>query len=132
MSALKSRVIQTKVGLNDNVLDIAQYYDLPIIEGCCAGSKACSTCHVIINNSVCTHEGVGMYDTFLSDKTPGSNTNELTEEEEDMLDLAFKPTEHSRLGCCLYIKQEHNEKLLITIPEANRNLNVDGYHTPPH
>ena len=51
------------------------------IEGTCGGSLACATCHVIV-------------DEAWFDKT-GSRS----EDEEDMLDLAFHVEATSRLGC---------------------------------
>lgn len=69
------------VGDGDNLLDIAQAHDLEM-EGACGGSCACSTCHIIV-------EGDEMYD----------NMEEPSDDENDMLDLAFGLTETSRLGC---------------------------------
>lgn len=64
-----------------NLLDIAQANDLEM-EGACGGSCACSTCHVIVKDNA-------MYDKM----------EEPTDDENDMLDLAFGLTETSRLGC---------------------------------
>lgn len=63
------------VSPGDNLLDIAQEYDLDV-EGACGGSAACSTCHVIVA------------DQDMYDKMP-----ELEDDENDMLDLAFGLTE---------------------------------------
>lgn len=70
-----------EVGDGDNLLEIAQAHDLEM-EGACGGSCACSTCHVVVN----TPE---MYDKM----------EEPSDDENDMLDLAFGLTETSRLGC---------------------------------
>ncbi len=51
----------------------------------CGGNCACSTCHVIIE------EG-------------DENLSSMQEDEDDMLDTAFKRTEHSRLACQAQVK----------------------------
>ena len=56
------------------VLDVALEYDVDI-EGACGGELACSTCHVVLSQA-------------LFEKLP-----KKTEEEEDMLDLAWGLTE---------------------------------------
>ena len=52
------------------------------MEGACGGSCACSTCHVIVQDDE-------FYDKI----------EEPSDDENDMLDLAFGLTETSRLGC---------------------------------
>ena len=56
-----------------------------MLVGACDGSLACSTCHVILEQS--------HYDALPPPE----------EEEEDMLDLAFGLTDTSRLGCQIKI-----------------------------
>jgi len=70
-----------EVSDGENLLDIAQANDLEM-EGACGGSCACSTCHVIVRSEE-------MYDKI----------GEPSDDENDMLDLAFGLTETSRLGC---------------------------------
>lgn len=77
-----------EVGDGDNLLDIAQANDLEM-EGACGGSCACSTCHIIV-------EGDDMYDKM----------EEPSDDENDMLDLAFGLTETSRLGCQVSMSRE--------------------------
>ncbi|KAH9828342.1 Adrenodoxin mitochondrial [Teratosphaeria destructans] len=72
----------------DNLLDIAQAHDLEM-EGACGGSCACSTCHVIV-------EDEAMFDRM----------EEPSDDENDMLDLAFGLTETSRLGCQVVMRRE--------------------------
>ena len=72
------REVEAPLGLS--VLEIAHKHNVDI-EGACEGSLACSTCHVIVD--------AGWFDRL---ETP-------TEDEEDMLDLAFDLQETSRLGC---------------------------------
>lgn len=69
-----------------SLLEIAHLNGIDI-EGACEGSLACATCHVIVD--------AAWFDRL----------EEIKEDEEDMLDLAFglKPT--SRLGCQIIMSQ---------------------------
>ena len=94
------REVEAPLGLS--VLEIAQRNDIDI-EGACEGSLACSTCHVIV------------------DPAWFGRLGEPSEDEEDMLDLAFglKPT--SRLGCQIVITQEL-DGLTVTLPDETFNM----------
>ncbi|KAK9938694.1 hypothetical protein M0R45_015417 [Rubus argutus] len=54
-----------------------------------------------------------------------------TDEENDMLDLAFGLTETSRLGCQVIASPEL-DGVRLAIPAATRNFAVDGYVPKPH
>ncbi len=95
--------VDAPVGLS--VLEIAHRNDIDI-EGACGGSLACSTCHVIV-----APEWYARID-------------EPTEEEEDMLDLAFALTRTSRLGCQIVITDEL-DGLTVTLPAETHNLLLD-------
>ncbi len=95
--------VDALVGLS--VLEIAHQNDVDL-EGACEGSLACSTCHVIVDPEY--------YDML----------KEATEDEEDMLDLAFGLTHTSRLGCQIIMSEELNG-LKIRLPSATRNMMVD-------
>lgn len=95
--------VDAPVGLS--VLEIAHRNKIDL-EGACEGSLACSTCHVIIAQE-------------FFDGLP-----EATEEEEDMLDLAFGLTHTSRLGCQI-IMTEELDGLTVSLPAATRNMMVD-------
>jgi 2Fe-2S ferredoxin len=94
--------VDAPVGLS--VLEIAHRNNIDL-EGACEGSLACSTCHVIVSA-----------EDFDRLKEP-------TEEEEDMLDLAFGLTHTSRLGCQI-IMSEELDGLTVTLPAATRNMMV--------
>ncbi len=94
------REVEAPVGLS--ILEIAQRNDVDI-EGACEGSLACSTCHVIV-----APEWFGRLE-------------EITEDEEDMLDLAFGLTSNSRLGCQIIIT-EALDGLTVSLPGETRNL----------
>lgn len=88
-----------------SVLEIAHRNGVKL-EGACEGSLACSTCHVIVDQ--------GWYDKL----------SEPTEQEEDMLDLAFGLTQTSRLGCQIRMSPAL-DGLVVTLPAATRNMMLD-------
>ena len=88
-----------------SVLEIAHKNKIDL-EGACEGSLACSTCHVVI-------------DPEWYDRLP-----EASEDEEDMLDLAFGLTQTSRLGCQILMSQAL-DGLTVRLPSATRNIAVD-------
>lgn len=99
----KEQVVDAPVGIS--VLEIAHKNHIAL-EGACEGSLACSTCHVIVDPSY-----------FGKLKT-------ATEDEEDMLDLAFGLSHTSRLGCQI-IMSEELDGLKVALPSATRNMMVD-------
>jgi ferredoxin, 2Fe-2S len=72
------------------------------IEGACEGNMACATCHVVIQDP--------WYDRLV----PPTN------DEEDMLDLAYGLTETSRLGCQISITPEL-DGLVVSLPDTGEN-----------
>jgi ferredoxin, 2Fe-2S len=94
------REVDAPLGLS--VLEVAHRHDIDI-EGACEGSLACSTCHVIVDPE--------WYDLL----------KEASEDEEDMLDLAFNLSKTSRLGCQIIITEEL-DGLTVRLPAATRNL----------
>jgi 2Fe-2S ferredoxin len=92
--------VDAPVGLS--LLAIAHRHGIDI-EGACEGSLACSTCHVIV-------------DPQWYGRLP-----DASEDEEDMLDLAFGLTRTSRLGCQI-VMTEALDGLTVTLPAATRNL----------
>eukprot|EP00622_Pseudochattonella_farcimen_P003297 FR738440.1.p2 GENE.FR738440.1~~FR738440.1.p2 ORF type:complete len:166 (+),score=4.24 FR738440.1:142-639(+) len=89
----------------DSLLDTAHKHDVDI-EGACGGELACSTCHVVFSQEE--------YDTI-------EGLSAKTEEEEDMLDLAWGLTDTSRLGCQIRVCEEL-EGLRVNIPEDADNM----------
>ena len=87
-----------------SLLEVAHKNDISL-EGACEGSLACSTCHVVV-------------DEAWFDKL-----SEPTEDEEDMLDLAFGLTHTSRLGCQIMMTPEM-DGLKVKLPAATRNMQV--------
>ena len=99
----KHREVEAPLGLS--VLEVAHENGVDI-EGACEGSLACSTCHVIVDKD------------WFDKLAPAS------EDEEDMLDLAFGLTHTSRLGCQIRMSPEL-DGLVVKLPPATRNMMVD-------
>ncbi|MBU6506202.1 MAG: ferredoxin family 2Fe-2S iron-sulfur cluster binding protein [Alphaproteobacteria bacterium] len=94
------KTVEAPIGLS--VLEIAHRNDVDI-EGACEGSLACSTCHIIVEPE---------WYELLKD---------ATEDEEDMLDLAFGLTKTSRLGCQIVMTEEL-DGLTVRLPQVTRNM----------
>ena len=99
----KDQTFDAPVGIS--VLEVAHQNKIPL-EGACEGSLACSTCHVVVNEA--------WYDKLA----------EASEDEEDMLDLAFGLTHTSRLGCQIMMS-DALDGLHVSLPGATRNMMVD-------
>ena len=97
------KTIEAENGLS--LLEVAHNTGIDL-EGACEGALACSTCHIIV------------------EKNFFDNLPEPSEEEEDMLDLAFGLTHTSRLGCQIIIN-EKLEGMKVRIPSGTRNMNVE-------
>jgi len=91
--------VDAPVGLS--VLEIAHRNGIDM-EGACEGALACSTCHVIV------------------DKKWFKKLDAPTEDEEDMLDLAFGLTKTSRLGCQIVMREEL-DGLVVQLPDQVTN-----------
>ncbi len=99
----KEQTFDAPVGIS--VLEVAHKNGIAL-EGACEGSLACSTCHVVVDPE--------WYGKLKS----------ASEDEEDMLDLAFGLTHTSRLGCQI-LMSEALDGLRVTLPSATRNMMVD-------
>jgi len=91
--------VQCKEG--ENLLDVALENDLDIDGfGACEGTLACSTCHLIFKQED--------YDKI---------EDVVTDEELDMLDLAFGLTDTSRLGCQVCMSKSL-DGVTVKVPEG--------------
>ena len=97
--------VEVEAPLGLSVLEIAHRNNIDL-EGACEGSLACSTCHVIVDPE--------WYDVLEG----------ASEDEEDMLDLAFGLTHTSRLGCQIKMTDEL-DGLTGSLPTATRNMMVE-------
>ncbi len=93
---------QVAAPIGHSVLEIAHRHDIDI-EGACEGAMACSTCHVVVADQ---------WYNRLPDPS---------EDEEDMLDLAFGLTRTSRLGCQLVMTADL-DGLEVHLPDAVHNM----------
>jgi 2Fe-2S ferredoxin len=96
--ALDGNRLEVDAPIGLSVLEIAHKHDVDL-EGACEGSLACATCHVVVDAN---------YFDLLKDPT---------EDEEDMLDLAFGLTKTSRLGCQIVMSEEL-DGLTVALPGA--------------
>ncbi len=102
---VKNEKKEFEVPLGTTVLEAAHNNNIDL-EGACEGSLACSTCHVIV------------------DKDFYNKLENPSEDEEDMLDLAFGLTPTSRLGCQIIMTQDL-DGLVVTVPSETRNVSID-------
>ena len=84
-----------------SVMEIAQKHKIDAIEGACGGSLSCATCHAYVHPD--------WFDKTLPDE------GEISEDEEDMLDLAFDLRDTSRL-CCQIRMNEDYDGLIVAVP----------------
>ncbi|MEQ2313458.1 Adrenodoxin, mitochondrial [Ameca splendens] len=92
--------ITVKASPGDSLLDVVINEDLDFDGfGACEGTLACSTCHLIFDEE--------MY----------KKLGPVTDEEMDMLDLAYGLTETSRLGCQICLTKSL-EGMVARVPES--------------
>ena len=83
------KTVDAPIGLS--VMEIAIKNDIDPIEGACGGSLSCATCHAYIEPD------------FWEKCLP--EDDEISEDEEDMLDLAFDVKKTSRLTCQIIMRE---------------------------
>lgn len=96
-----TQTVDAPIGLS--VMEIAVKHAMDKIDGACGGSLACATCHVYIHPD--------WWDKVM----PEDGDGDISEEEEDMLDLAFHLTKKSRLSCQILMREDL-DGLIIAIP----------------
>jgi len=89
---------------NCSIMEIAIQHKVKGIEGVCGGSMACSTCHIYIHPD--WYNKVSAQD------------NEQSEEEIDILDMAYNIRTNSRLSCQIIINKEL-DGIVVALPGAN-------------
>ncbi len=95
-------VVEAEAESGSALLEVGQNAGLPL-EGTCEGQMACSTCHVIV-------------DSEWFDRLP-----EASEDEEDMLDLAYAVERTSRLSCQIELTDEL-DGLSVKVPSDARDM----------
>lgn len=92
----------------ENLLDVVVNNNLDLDGyGACEGTLACSTCHLI-----------------LKQKDYDNLKNPPTDEELDMLDLAYGLTDTSRLGCQVFLTKEL-DGLEVEVPEGINDQRIE-------
>jgi len=104
-------IIEVPAIVGDTLLETAHKNNIPL-EGACEGNLACSTCHVICESGNFRRE-------------------EISEKENDLLDMAYGLCPTSRLGCQIKIEKSM-DRSVFEIPRCTRNMAVDGYKPPHH
>ncbi|XP_051565841.1 adrenodoxin-like [Myxocyprinus asiaticus] len=100
--------LSVKASTGDTLLDVVVNHNLDIDGfGACEGTLACSTCHLIFEEAVY--------------KKLGS----VSDEEMDMLDLAYGLTDTSRLGCQVCLRKDL-DGMIMRVPEAVSDARVDS------
>lgn len=89
---------------NWSIMQIALEHKVQGIDGACGGSMACATCHCYI-------------DPAWQARVEAQD-NEQSEEELDMLDMAFDVRETSRLGCQVKVN-DALDGLVVALPGAD-------------
>ena len=95
-------VLEAQAEPGESLLRAAQKIGLPL-EGTCEGQMACSTCHVIV------------------DAADFAKLTRASEDEEDMLDLAYDATRTSRLSCQIMLSPAL-DGLTVRLPTGSRNM----------
>ncbi|XP_014769560.1 adrenodoxin isoform X1 [Octopus bimaculoides] len=95
--------IATEAKVNSTLLDSIIDNDLDFDGfGACEGTMACSTCHVILPKHI--------YNAELP-----------SDEEQDLLDMAYGLTDTSRLGCQVYVTEDM-DGVEIKIPTETNDI----------
>ena len=93
--------VEVDAPLGKTLLEIAHQNGIEL-EGACEGSLACSTCHLIVAEED--------FDLL----------QDASDDEEDMLDLAYGLTPTSRLGCQIVMTEEL-DNLVVSLPSGFNN-----------
>ncbi|XP_016147815.1 adrenodoxin-like [Sinocyclocheilus grahami] len=100
--------ISVKALTGESLLDIVVNNDLDIDGfGACEGTLACSTCHLIFEEAVFKKLGP------------------ISDEEMDMLDLAYGLTDTSRLGCQVCLRKDL-DGMILRVPDVISDARVDS------
>ncbi len=96
-----TKKVEAALGLS--LMEVAMKNNIEAIEGACGGGLSCATCHLYVHPD------------FKSQTLP--EDGEVSEDEDDMLDLAFDVRPTSRL-CCQIIVTKEMDGLIVAMPGA--------------
>ena len=97
------KIVEAPLGLS--LMEVAVQEGIEAIEGACGGGLACATCHLYVHPD-------------FEQQTKPDDGDDISEDEEDMLDLAFDVRDYSRL-CCQIIVTEELEGLTVAMPGSS-------------
>ncbi|XP_039085079.1 adrenodoxin, mitochondrial isoform X1 [Hyaena hyaena] len=103
------QTLTAKGKVGDSLLDVVVENNLDIDGfGACEGTLACSTCHLIFEDHIF------------------EKLDAVTDEESDMLDLAYGLTDRSRLGCQICLTKSM-DNMTVRVPDvvADARQSVD-------
>ena len=100
-----TKTVDAPIGLS--VMEIGVKQNMDKIEGACGGSLACATCHVYVHPD--------WWDKVMPDE------GDVSEAEEDMLDLAADIQPTSRLSCQILLSDALNG-LEVRIPRVSHDM----------
>ena len=101
-----TKSVDAPIGLS--VMEVAVKNKIAQIEGACGGSLACATCHVYVHPD--------WWDKVLPDGA-------ISDEENDMLDLAFDLRKRSRLSCQIIIRDDL-DGLTLALPGSKPDWSI--------
>jgi ferredoxin len=81
----KAHELDAPTDMSMNMMEVCKASELPV-EGTCGGMAMCASCHMYVESD--------------------HDLNEMSEDEENMLDQAFFVEDNSRLGCQIHLKDE--------------------------
>ena len=84
-----------------SIMEVAVKNNIPAIEGACGGGLSCATCHVYVHPD------------WFQKVLP--KDGEISDEENDMLDLAFDLKKLSRLSCQITVS-DALDGLVLALP----------------
>lgn len=96
--------IEAQTGLS--IMEVAVKNKIAGIEGACGGSLACATCHVYVHPD--------WWDKVLPTNNGGKEES-ISDDENDMLDLAFDLRKNSRLSCQIIVRDDL-DGLILALP----------------
>ncbi len=85
-----AKKVEAQPGLS--VMEVAVKHRIGALDGACGGGMSCATCHVYVHPD--------WWDKVLPED------GDISESEEDMLDLAFSVGKFSRLSCQIILTEE--------------------------
>ncbi len=95
------KTVDAQSGLS--LMEVSQKNGIGAVEGACGGSLSCATCHVYIHPD--------WWVRLLPED------GKISDQEEDMLDLAFDLRKTSRL-CCQTMVTDDLDGLVVAVPGA--------------